>query len=159
MARDDITPYKGDGDRISHPITASQAFLSGEPVALVAGTLSEAGDDPASISGIAATQSIRANGTAHPVGTMMTVYSAQDTQTFRARNFATDGAGTAVVPTAAVVGDLAGLTLTGGGDWVVDTGTANLILEVLGVLDSQGQNLGDPNLLPGAGSQVLFRFL
>ena len=36
---------------------------------------------------------------------------------------------------------------------------ANLICEVMRVLDSNGRDLSDPNLLPGAGTQALFRFL
>ena len=45
----------GGVDMKSFPVTASQTFVMGEPVVVVAaGTLSECGDDPASVSGIAA---------------------------------------------------------------------------------------------------------
>ncbi len=144
----------------ARPVTASQSFRVGEPVEVVAaGTLSESTSDPASVTGIAAHRSTNQNGTDFGAGFLVTIYQTSSNQIFKTTSFTSDGAGaTAAVPTAANVGDLAGLALTGG-VWSLDTGTGNLICEITGVLDSNGRNLGDPNLLPGTGSIVLFRFI
>lgn len=143
----------------AYPVTASQTFRAGEPVTLVgAGTLSEAGDDPPSVAGIAAHRSTDRDGTDFGAGFLVTVYKGGPDQTFRTTSFATDGAGTQVAPALTSIGDLAGLTLLAG-VWSLDTGATNTICEVTGVLDSNGRNLSDPNLLSGTGSIVLFRFI
>ncbi len=140
------------------PVTASQTFLAGEPVTLVAaGTLSEASDDPAAITGIAAHRATDRANASFPVGQRITVYGIANT-VFKTKNFATAGAGAAVVPTLANIGDLAGLTLSGGA-WSLDTGTNNLIAEVTGILDAKGFSLSDPNLSVGVGVTVLFKLI
>ncbi len=150
----------GAPDPRGFPITASQAFLEGEPVILVAaGTLSEAATDPASIVGIAAGRSTDVDGNAFAAGRLITTYGIGPEQIYKTTSFTSDGAGaTAAVPTLANIGDVAGLALTGG-VWSLDTGTANLIAEIVGVLDSNGRNLSDPVLSSGTGSIVLFRFV
>jgi hypothetical protein len=168
LAKNDIRPSRPGSSGAQHltayPITTGQTFEAGEVVVVAAaGTLSEAGDDPATVAGIAAgsSQGKTAAGVdgSVPDGTMIPVYTATDEQVFETRNFATDGAGTAVVPTLAVVGDQAGFTFTGG-VWSVDTGTANLHVEIIEVLDEQGSPLGNQNSrTTNAGSRVRFVFL
>ena len=144
---------------VAYPVTASQTFRVGEPVTVVAaGTLSEAADDPTDIAGIAAHRSTDRAGVDFGVGFQVTIYRGGPDQVFRTTSFATDGAGTQATPTLANIGDLAGLTLAAG-VWSLDTGAANGLCEVTGILDSNGRNLSDPNLLSGTGSIVLFRFI
>ena len=154
------TSTTGSQNSMARPITASQSFLEGEPVTVVAaGTLSECLTDPADVAGIAAMRSTDVDGTAHPVGTLITLHAGAADQIFKTTSITSDGAGaTTLVPTLANIGDLAGFALTGG-VWSLDTGTNNLLCEITGVLDRDGRNLSDPNLLPGAGSIVLFRFV
>lgn len=160
MSERDFMPYQCEGERIAFPVTAGQTFLAGEPVAVsAAGTLSEAGDDPSTISGIACHRTpTNLIGGSAGVGSRVTVYRISKDQVYKTKNFATDGAGTAVVPALTNIGDQAGLTLASG-VWSVDTGTANLLVEVVGVRDIDGRDLADPNILPGAGHWVLFRFI
>jgi len=64
-----------------------------------------------------------------------------------------------VAPTQANVADTAGFTLSGN-DWFVDTGTANLHVEVVAVLDGNGQPIGDSfSRAAGTGVSVVFGFL
>lgn len=143
---------------LSFPVTSGSGIREGEPVAVAAaGTLSEATDDPSTVDGIAAHAVRDVDGVRFDAGTQVAVYAVDPDQIFRTENFATDGGGTAATPTATRVGELAGLTLSGA-DWSLDVGTANLICQIVGVLDSNGRNLSDPNLLPGTGQTVLFRF-
>ena len=147
-----------DEDRLGYPVTASQTFLAGEPVVVTAaGRLSEATDDPASVRGIAAHRSTDRNGDSFPEGQTVTVILTGDT-VFRTQNFATDGAGTLVTPIVSNIGDPAGFTLSGD-DWSLDTGTANVIAEVVAILDIFGNYIDDPNALAGDGLKVLFRFI
>jgi hypothetical protein len=163
MAVQDIQHYSapmGVVDVQAFPATASQSFVTGEPVVLTAaGTLSECEDDPSAVTGIAAhrTTDVDGNslGTTHPIS----VYMASPGQVFKTRNFATDGAGTAATPALTNVGDLAGLDFTNTTDWFLDTLQDNLICRIVGVKDAAGNNLGDPRVLPGTGVWVLFTFL
>jgi hypothetical protein len=163
MAVQDIQHFSapnGDTDMRAYPVTASQTFVAGEPVVVIAaGTLSECADDPSAVTGIAAHKSTDVKGaslgTTHPI----TVYRGSPGQIFKTRNFATDGGGTAATPTLAHIGDYAGLDFTSGTDWFLDTGQNNLICEIVGVRDAAGNNLGDPRVLPGTGVWVLFTFV
>lgn len=161
MADQDIRHFRapnGAIDMQSFPVTATQTFRQGEPVVVIAaGTLSECADDPAVVSGIAAHRSTDAGGTDLGVGTQVSVYRSSPGQVFITRRFATDGAGTATAPALTNVGDLAGLDFSGG-IWTLDTGQDNLICRIEGVQDIAGNNLGDPNVLPGTGLWVLFTF-
>lgn len=162
MSRQDILHFSSpDGvtGLRAYPVTASQSFQQGEPVVVgAAGTLGECADDPASVTGIAAHRSTDVNGTDLGVGSQITVYTAGPNDTFKTRRFATDGSGTAATPTLTNVGEFAGLDFSGG-VWTLDTLKNNLICEITGVRDSAGNNLSDPNILPGAGLWVLFKFL
>ena len=162
MGVHDLRHYRApDGvvEMNSFPATASQTFLAGEPVQVVAaGTLSECATDPPTVDGIAAhgTTDVDGNslGTTHPI----TVYGTSPNQVFISRRFATDGAGTAATPALTNIGDFAGLSLSGG-IWYVDTGAANAIIKIIGVQDIAGNDLGDPKVLPGTGVWVLFHFV
>jgi len=146
-------------DTRAYPVAASQSFQAGEPVVLqAAGTLIECSDDPPAVTGIAAHRSTDVDGVDRGVGTQVTVYAGSSGQVFRTKNFATDGSGTAASPGLTNVGDLAGLDLSSG-VWTLDTGQDNLICEIVGVRDAAGNNLGDPNVLPGTGVWVLFTFI
>ncbi len=162
MSERDINWYRsntGGPDMRAAAATASQTFQAGEPVVVVAaGTLSEAGDDPSAISGIAAHRTTDVEGTDFGVGRQITFYGIGNAQEFKTKNFATDGAGTSATPTGAIRGDLAGLTLASG-VWSLDTGTNNLIAEITAVFDNKGFNLNDPVLSPGTGVEVHFRFI
>jgi hypothetical protein len=168
MAKNDIRPFRsplgGSTGLSAYPLAASQTFEDGEPVVASSGALAEAGDDPSEILGIAAasSQGKTANGAdgVRPTGTLIQVVTGENNQLFISDMFATDGAGTAAVPTQAnAVGVQGGLTLTGG-NWYVDTGAANAILEIESVLDADGFMLGDPAVPQvGAGVSVVFRLL
>jgi hypothetical protein len=56
------------------------------------------------------------------------------------------------------IGDLFGLELSSG-SWSVDSNKNNKIVEIVGVQDAAGNNLGDPNVLAGTGVWALFRFI
>jgi hypothetical protein len=164
MARNDIRPYSGPQCKKSAPKVASGAFRQGEPVIVTSNDVTEAGDDPAAIFGIAA---MDADPTAQnamtrftqPTGAPITVYDIDDAELFQCNNFATDGAGTAATPTQAnAVGVEAGLTLASG-TWSVDTGTANLLVFIEKVLDARGNSIADPFVNAGTGATVVFRFL
>jgi hypothetical protein len=160
MAERDFMPYQCEGERVAFPVAAGQTFLAGEPVVLqAAGTLIEATDDPSAIDGIACHRTpTDLNGNPAGVGSRVTVYRISKDQVYKTKNFATDGAGTAVVPALTNVGDQAGLTLASG-VWSVDIGTGNLLVQIVGVRDIDGRDLADPNVLAGAGLWVLFRFI
>ena len=160
MSARDIMPYKEIETR-AFPVAASQSFQAGEPVVVqAAGTLIEAATDPSTIDGIAAHRSTDVDGTDLGVGQRVTVYEVGPRQTFRTNSITSDGAGaTALVPTLANIGDFAGLALTGGGVWSLDTGANNLLCKIVGVLDRDGRDLSDPNLLPGTGVTALFTFV
>ena len=162
MSKQDIrhfTAPNGAVDTKSFPVTAGQTFQQGEPVVIsAAGTAGECTDDPSVIDGIAAHRSTDVNGTDLGVGTQITIYAPGSGQVFISRRFARDGAGTAVAPALTDVGDLAGFDLSGG-IWSVDSGQDNLLVQITGVQDAAGNNLSDPNVLPGAGVWVLFEFI
>jgi hypothetical protein len=163
MALNDILTWRaptGGVETLAFPVAATQTFLSGEPLLLTGGgALAIAASNPATIIGIAAHRSTDADGASFATGTMCSIYGVQDVQQFRTDNFATDGSGTAAVPTQTHIGELAGLVLTGAGNWVVDTAMANLILQIDDVLDINRNSITDPNLNPGAGVHVLFHFI
>ncbi len=166
MAKNDIAIFtQVDHGTAAAPITTGQSFVSGEPVVVVeAGTLTECSDDPAVVSGIAygSSQGKDANGREGtvPDGKLVGFYKPGGGQLFRSSNFATDGAGTAVTPALTHRGDTAGFTFLSATDWVVDTGTANIHVEITDVLDAHGQSLGDSNVRTvGAGVEVIFGFL
>jgi len=145
-------------DITSYPVAASQTFVGGEPVVVgAAGTITECGDDPAIVDGIAAHKSTDVDGNSLGTTHQIAVYGTSSGQVYITKNFATDGAGTAATPTLANIGDSAGFT--GPGTWYLDTGTTNLQTEIIGVQDAAGNNLGDPNVLPGTGVWVLFKFV
>jgi hypothetical protein len=160
MADQDLRHYRapeGAIDMRSYPVAASEAFRTGEPVVLAAaGTIGECLTDPASVDGIAAHRSTDVDGTDLGVGTQITVYGTSPNQVFITRRFMVASVVTA--PALTNIGDLVGLTLSGG-IWYLDTGTDNLICMVDGVQDIAGNNLGDPNVLPGTGVWVLFHFI
>ena len=153
---------------INTTITGAQTFEEGEPVYVDDnGYLIECADDPAVVTGISAgtSQGMSANGEAghlvagtRPDGTWVQVYKPVHDQYFVCSNFATDGAGTAAVPAQTTVGDTAGFTLLGG-VWYVDTGCANIHVEIVGVIDSHANFLSDIIRDVGTGVSVVFGFL
>jgi hypothetical protein len=154
MAVQDFQHFRApDGvpDMQSFPVTASQSFMAGEPVVLIAaGTLSECSDDPSAITGIAAHRSTDVDG--------VTVDISCPGQVFKTNNFSTTS-GTAATPALTNIGDLAGLDFSNGTDWFLDTSQDNLLCRIVGVRDAMGNDLGDPRVLPGTGVWVLFTFL
>ena len=165
MARNDIRIFlQMEGGTAGYPLAAAQTFEAGEPVvAGAAGTLAECGDDPAVVTGISMGSSQGKDGNGDdgtvPTGSLIPVYKPSSGQLFITQLFATDGAGTSVAPTQANVADTAGFTLAGN-DWFVDTGTANLHVEVVAVLDGNGQPIGDSfSRAAGTGVSVVFGFL
>jgi hypothetical protein len=162
--KDDIRIYlQVEAGTTSYPIAAAQSFEPGEVVLVqAAGTLAEAADDPASVAGITmgSSQGKDTNGDEGtvPTGTSIPIYKPGNGQLFITQNFATDGAGTLVTPTQAHVGDTAGFTLSSG-VWLVDTGAANAHVEVVAVLDGNGQPVGDGTVRSaGTGVSVVFGF-
>ena len=162
MAKNDITFYSSLGDgpsRKGFPVAASATFDEGDVVVVSSGSVDEAGNDPASVNGIAAMRSTDYNGDSLATGSAVTVYSGGDTDTFRSAKFATDGAGTTATPTQAnAIGVLAGFT-DDGTNWWVDTGTANLLVRITDVIDAAGNSVTNPITNPGTGVAVLFRFI
>ncbi len=163
MAKNDIEFHLATGHgpvRTGYPLAASATFEQGDVLAIAAaGTVDEAGDDPVTVAGIAAVQSTDSDGTSLATGTMVPINRGSDDELYRCNQFATDGAGTTVVPTQAnAIGALAGFTTTGG-VWFVDTGTANLHVRIDDVLDSAGNSVTGNNVDVGAGATVVFRFV
>jgi hypothetical protein len=143
--------------------TVAQTFEPGDVLRVdSAGELAEASTNPTSVIGIAAgsSQGMTAggiNGTV-PTGTLIPIYCVTPGQTFQTRNFATDGSGTAVVPTQTIVGETAGFSLNNG-VWSVDQGSVDHV-EILDVLDANGQSIGDSNKrTTGVGVTVVFGFI
>ena len=161
MALNDIqswrSPTNGE-ERLAFPVIANATFNRGEPLRLSGGgALTVNADNPAAIIGIAAHRATDAKGASFPAGTMCTVIGIPDTQIFRSDNFRV--AGVAAVPTQAnAIQELAGLGLTGG-TWFIDTGMANLIVRIVGVLDANRNSIDHPTTLTGAGQTVLFKFI
>ena len=148
MALNDIRPHSasrgGSQHARAYPMAASATFLRGEPTVLTSGALDECGDDPDFVAGIAMMRGTDVDGAALATGSPITVLELAEDQDFVCNNFATDGAGTAATPTQAnAIGLLAGFTLNGS-DWFVDTGCANLLLEITDVLNSQGISITNP---------------
>lgn len=162
MALNDIRPWRSPTsgeERLAFPVIANATFLRGEPLRVTGGgALTTNSNNPAAIIGIAAHQATDVNGTAFPAGTMCTVIGIPDTQIFATDNFATDGSGTAAVPTQANIMDLAGFNLSGG-VWTLDTGMANLLVRIEDVLDARRNSIADHNILTTAGQTVLFKFI
>lgn len=163
MAANDLRVYStrsgGGGNRQAFPMAASAAFREGEPVVFTAaGFIDEAGSDPAAIAGIASMRATDVDGNSNAAGTPITIELLDDDTLMQTVNFATLGAGALVTPTLAnASGELAGLILTGGGAWVLDTGAGNLPFRIEKVLDASGQELGQSNLVVGDGATVVFR--
>lgn len=165
MAKNDIRVWRPvELGTTAYPLTTGQTFEEGEVVTVAAaGTLSEAGDDPTVVAGIsmASSQGKTATGAngARPNGTLVQIYKPVSGQLFITDNFATDGAGTDTAPDLTNVGDTAGFTLASG-VWSVDTGTVNHHVEIVAVLDSNRQPLGDTTVrTTGTGTSVVFGFL
>lgn len=171
MARNDIRPalttHGGTHLIKPLPMASGAAFSTGEPVVWDgAGGIDMAGDDPASIAGIAAAPSSTTEVStfirylSRAAGTLIPVYDVDDETWFYCENFATDGAGTLVTPTQAnAIGQPAGLNYGLVADqWSVDTGSANLICVIEQVVDSRGNSITDPNIITGSGAAVVFRF-
>jgi len=166
LAKNDIVTWLGVVETLAAPLTASQDFNSGDVVVLTAaGTISEASDDPASVAGVASEDSTDADGASYPAGRYLSFSSTASASCFITSNFATDGAGTAATPTQANVGDLAGLTLSGG-IWSIDTGTANTPCEIMAVINWTGTQLGSDTFVAGQevddpglpATRIVFRF-
>ena len=147
-------------------ITAA-TFEIGEPVTIVTNEIvgSETSPglvDPVAIDGIAVEPAVSNSSrmAALEIENTLRVVELPDTgKVFMARYFATDGAGTHVVPTFAAVAGAQGNLVHDGTDWSFDTGAANLNCEGIDVLDANGSRLGEDLTLDGAGNTVLFRFL
>jgi hypothetical protein len=165
MAANDIRiQVQMPGGTGAGPIDSGQTFQPGEPVVVDAdGTIDECGSDPVTVTGIAlgSSQGKDANGIAGTVanGTQISFYKPVNGQLFVTRRFATDGAGTAATPAVTSVGDTAGFILASD-IWYVDTGAANVHVEIVAVLDDNGAPLGDTTVrTTGTGTQVVFGFL
>jgi len=178
MARNDIRAplaHSGGSHRLTAlPMAAGATFSMGEPVVWDgAGGIQEAADDPATIAGIAAVDATPAQMAAvattpnfigryltRAAGTLCQVYEVDQDQWFVCPLFAIDGAGTPVTPTQAnAIGQRAGLNLNLTSDrWSVDTGSANLICVIEGVIDNRHNSITDPHVLNTAGTAVVFRF-
>ena len=175
MARNDIrcavqVPGGMGAYQINATIFGASTFEEGEPVTVSAinGYLGESGDDAAIIAGISAGSSLgmSANGelgtlaaVARPDGTWIPIYKPVDGQIFLCSSFATDGAGTAVVPTIAnALGRTGGFTFDGA-NYIVDLGCANHHVEIVAVIDANAIPLGDTLRTPGAGVTVVFGFI
>lgn len=163
MARNDIVPFSsprgGTYEIQAFPLAATQTFDEGDPVVFSSGALQEAGNDPATVAGIAAARATGLGGAVRATGTQIQVNVPHPDQTFKTSNFATDGSSTSATPTQAnAIGATAGLTTTGG-NWFIDTGAANHILQIEKVLDTAGHDIANPELSTGAGNWVVFRFI
>lgn len=176
MARNDFicTRQVEDGmgfGSINTTISGAQTFLEGEPLTVSTGVnggwLVECANDPIRVVGIAAapSQGKNANGTAlgtRPDGTIIQFYKPASGQLFVTTRLSTDGAGTTVITspniTRAYVGDTAGFALAGG-IWYVDTGCANIHVEIVAIADSTGAIIGDPTRPVGDGVYVVFGFI
>jgi hypothetical protein len=176
MARNDIRIFREvEGGIGVLPLAGSQTFLEGEVVVFTAGgLLQEASTNPGTVTGISAAPSFGMNATGEaghlsdssgndttvrPTGTLIQFYKPASGQLFSCSNFATDGSGTAAAIPVTVVGDTAGFTLTSG-NWFVDTGVTNTLIEITHVLDSNGAPLGDSTIRTvGTGVAVVFGFL
>jgi len=171
---DDYGPYI----RVEYfPLNASESFAPGEPVYLNSdGEVQESGDDPTVVTflGVAITSGDTAR-SSDPVGSfvrrigqyqitgdgftpttsdMVAVAVCMPGASIKCRNFATDGAGTAATPTQAnAIGETAGFTLDGSGNYSIDTGVtaAREMLQIVEVLDDNGQNIVFSG---GTGTQV-----
>ena len=169
MAELDILPFRsphGTTGVRAFPVAASQTYRHGEPLILTSNRLAEATSDPSAIVGIAAEDSRDIendttgglNGQPADGGTPRSVYLPVHEQTFLARNFATDGAGTSVAPTVSVIGTLAGL-IKAGNTWSVDTAANNLICQINDVLDARKNSIDNPRLQSGTGTYVVVEFI
>jgi hypothetical protein len=168
MARNDIRPFRpgsgGTQNQVAYPLAGSQTFEEGEPVVLSGGSIQECATNPAVVAGISVgtSQGKDANGDdgTRPTGTLIQVYTPTDEQLFVTQNFATDGSGTPATPAQSNVGSQAGFTLDGSGGWYVDTNAVNKHVEIVAVLDGNGQPIGDTNVrTAGTGVSVVFVFL
>ncbi len=168
MAKGDIGIFNQvDGGTTAYPITTGQTFEDGEVVFVAeAGTLSEAADDPAVVAGISMGSSLGRtvgvpghNSETVADGTMIAIYKPVSGQTFKTENLRVSSAVT--VPTLAHVGDTAGFDkFANGTRWGIDTAKANTHVEIIDVLDSNGQSLGSANeRTVGTGVTVVFGFI
>jgi len=186
MAKGDIMPYRG-ADQGSvlpptdeFPLKASETFVQGEPVSLNnAGDLTESASAPADedFLGIAAMSGDTVGATdpngifrspeglftpgASPnlpvAGDLISIWRAKPGHKWVSRNFATDGAGTAAVPTKAnAVGEVASLILASG-NWFVDVGgSGSRVARIDKVLDAKGNDIARSS---GTGVFVVFEFI
>lgn len=169
MAKNDIRFFKPPPGRnpgiANYGLGAGQTFEDGEVVVIDAttGLILECADDPALVTGISAVSS-QGRQTAGTIGVKDTfsdiaVYTTVPGQLFISSNFATDGAGTAATPTFLNIGDTAGFTLASG-EWFVDTGTANLHVEIVDILNTEKHSVAAPlSRLAGTGYYVVFGFI
>ena len=173
MAANDIRVYSGPGGphaRIQHVRrNASETFLRGEPVAINAdGELTESADDPLApdLFGIAqepksaSTLNWRTNA-AYTTGDMTPVVVPDLTTYFVTDNYSSGGSAfDDVVPSAANVGDEAGLTVLSG-VWGIDISATNNTCRIIDVLNGQGrsvQETGETLTLQSAGGRYSIVF-
>ncbi len=164
MAQHDFMPYRapnGATETLSFRSSTGQTFLAGEPVIInAAGRLIEAGSDPASVAGIAAHRSTDVDGNDFASNSRMTVYGTSPSQIYKTRRLSINGNGvlTATSFSADRLGEPAGFILNSG-VWFLDTASGNLLTTIVGIMDQNGRNLTDPNVLSGDGFWALFHFV
>ena len=142
------------------PLTAAASFTEGAPITLnVTGRIVEVGSNPDTVDGISAIRSTNSDGTVLEVGTPITYYPAESESEFKSNNFATDGAGTAVVPTISNVNDTAGFIHLGGVTWFIDTGAGNHHVQITAILNAANQDIDGPRTVDRVASRIQFRFL
>ena len=164
MARNDFRLHRQGTPPDWGPMADGATFNEGEPLIVnTAGyVVIPAASDPSDVVGIASTRSRDVNGNVHTVGEPITYHRQSSENEFITANFATAGAGAAVVPTITRIGEQAGFSLNiAGTNWFVDVGCANQLVEITDVLDGNQRSLTDTHngYVPGAGAQVVFRFL
>lgn len=169
MSKGDFSPYRGWGEYapmgppLYGRIKAAETVVQGEPVyGTSGGEISESGDDPTAVKfmGFIASSGDTVGATdalgtfrqkpgmftpgATPnlpvAGDLVEVWRPAPGQAVRARVFATDGAGTPAVPTAAHIYDMAGFTLAAG-VYSLDVGTTNKLARIVDVLDANDQSI------------------
>ena len=163
------TPDEGASRRAFRTNITAATFAIGEPVTIATNEITDSegtagGVDPVNITGIAAEPAVSTSNRMQALeieDTLRLVELPDPNKVFRARYFATDGAGTAATPTfAAVAGVLGNLVHNAGTDvWSFDTGAGNANCVGIDVLDANGASLGDDLQISGTGDTVLFRFL
>jgi hypothetical protein len=172
MALNDIRVRSGKHEIREYPLETGQSFLEGEPVVVdtTSGEIEECGSDPATVTGIAATNSqnsvVTTGGLAD--NTLIGVYLPIDECLFvcnvggtaaAGNRFATDGAGTAATPTAAnAVGEEAGFILASN-NWFIDTGAANKHVVIEALYNSSGENIKQVGATSTTAATMTFSFI